>query len=171
MIYKITYFSTLTWEKFQKNAIYFIRKFSIDSVRIWHVWGSSLQSWARDNTVLPRQRDHAARPNNCCLSHYIYIFVVATPFRHQGSNIVRIFACHFSSNTLCPIVALSLSLKYTTVAGPALLLIKTSIRRGLDHFLLFHFCFKILSKMLRFLFWIFPKTAYNCGKCVNYITV
>ena len=66
------------------------RKKSLDS---WHrplKKNFTLKTRAGHATILPRQRDHAFRPQSCYCS--INMFVVATPSRHRDLNI----CLHFS---------------------------------------------------------------------------
>ena len=63
------------------------------------------QSWARDNTAATTWPCFQAKKtvDYCIMS----IFIVATPFRHWGLQICRIFCCLWSSITLsrCSVVA------------------------------------------------------------------
>ena len=52
-------------------------------------------------TTLPRQSEHAFRPRNCGLLHYVVI-----RRGHRGLKIVRIFSCLCCSNTVrCRVVS------------------------------------------------------------------
>ena len=62
-------------------------------------------------TTLPQQRDHVLRSHNWRLLHYVYIFVVATPFIVDTETITFfvIFIKIILQYIRCMVVALSLS--------------------------------------------------------------
>ena len=72
-------------------------------------------------TILPRQSDHAFRPQSCLLFQYYYfVFGVATSHRHRYLNIFRIFSGPLGE------IALSLLRSFKIVACPALMIPEVS---------------------------------------------
>ena len=67
--------------------------------------GTVCQSWACDYTAATTYSRFQAKQCQWLMYYERTVFIMASPFRHQGLKIFQIFVCHWSSLTCCRVVA------------------------------------------------------------------